>query len=162
MIFSLRPMKNGTIGSSSIPSMANIMKECDASISTGLTLNKTENSSSRVGSTVHVRMLKKESPMLTICWQGKYLKYKSNKPIHSLSDIKTDAVVHVVTKKLSYMLICCTTWPIWQHFWSLQKLVTDDQIKERIELNDGLHYITSNGHHHIYFENCKLDTDINH
>jgi len=43
-----------TKDNATVPSMARIMKECDGSISTGLTSNEMETSNSRVGSTVQV------------------------------------------------------------------------------------------------------------
>jgi len=67
-------------------------------------------------------------------------KSENDKPIHDLSDIKTDAVIHAATEII---------YPTFQFVAQLDhldsatcfiypKLVTDDQIKARIELNIGL------------------------
>jgi len=94
---------NITINSSStitpsLPSTAKITKECDGSISTS---NETDNTNSRIGSTVQVEnsittKLVSESNSL----QKKVLRFETDKPINFLTDIETDAVFRIVTEHI--------------------------------------------------------------
>jgi len=60
-------VKTNSKDNASVPSTTKVMKECNGSISTSLTSNKTENLNSRVGSTVLVGILKKENLIHIIC-----------------------------------------------------------------------------------------------
>jgi len=82
----------------SLPSTAKITKECDGSISTS---NETDNTNSRIGSTVQVEnsittKLVSESNSS----QKKVLRFETDKPINFLTDIETDAVFRIVTEHI--------------------------------------------------------------
>jgi len=93
---------NSTVNSSStitplVPSTAKATKECDGSISTSLT--KTSNS--WVGSTVHVGNATTTKLLSeNILSEKKVLRFETDKPINFLTDIKTDAVIRIVTKHI--------------------------------------------------------------
>jgi len=76
----------------SIPTVATIWKECDGSISTELTTNKTDTSSSHVVCTVNIQVDEKPKAV-----GNKNVKKEKDKPIDKLSKVKTDAVIRVVT-----------------------------------------------------------------
>jgi len=75
----------------SIPSVVTIRKECDASISTELTTNKTDTSSSKVACSVNVQVDGKPKAVA-----NKTLKFEIHKPIDVLTDIETDAAIRAV------------------------------------------------------------------
>jgi len=77
----------------SIPSVATIRKECDASISTELTTNETDTSSSKVACSDNVQVDGKPKAVA-----NKILKFETEKPINVLTDIETDAVIRAVTE----------------------------------------------------------------
>jgi len=96
---------NITINSSSmispsIPSTSKITKECDGSISTGLTSNETKTSNSTVGSTVHMGNATTTKLLSENILSKKVLKFETDKPIKFLTDIETDAVICVVTEHI--------------------------------------------------------------
>jgi len=76
----------------SIPSVATIRKECDASISTELTTNETDTSSSHVVCNVNIQV--DEIPKAV---ENKNVKFKKDKPIDELTEVKTDAAIRAVT-----------------------------------------------------------------
>jgi len=77
----------------SIPSVVTIRKECDASISTELTTNETDTSSSKVACSDNVQVDGKPKAVA-----NKTLKFSIDKPIDVLTDIETDAVIRAVTE----------------------------------------------------------------
>jgi len=89
--------KTNTINTPSVPSTARITKECDGSISMGLTSNEMKTSNSRVGSTVPVENVS-ETKLLSenVSTEKRFLKYETDKPINYLSDIEADVVIHAV------------------------------------------------------------------
>jgi len=76
----------------SIPTVATIWKECDGSISTELTTNKTDTSSSHVVCTVNIQVDGKPKAV-----GNKNLKFKIDKAMDDFTEIETDAVIRVVT-----------------------------------------------------------------
>jgi len=71
--------------------LATIRKECDASISTELTTNETDTSSSQLACSVNVQVDGKPKAV-----GNTSLKFEIDKPIDVLTDIETDAVIRVV------------------------------------------------------------------
>jgi len=76
---------------SCIPSVATIRKECDGSISTELTMNKTDTSSSHVVCSVNIQVDGKPKAV-----GNKTLKFEIDKPIDELTEIETDAVIRAI------------------------------------------------------------------
>jgi len=76
----------------SIPSVATIRKECDGSISTELSTNETDTSSSHVVCNVNIQV--DEIPKAV---ENKNVKFKKDKPIDELTEVKTDAAIRAVT-----------------------------------------------------------------
>ncbi len=118
----------------SIPSVATIRKECDGSISTELTTNKTDTSSSHVVCTVNIQVDEKPKAV-----GNKNVKIEKDKPIDKLTEIKTDAVIRAVT---DYIYPTCQFVAHADHMDSAMccifvKLVMQDQNKVKKEQNIG-------------------------